>query len=673
MIRDQERYHTFSRRAVLLAAGKLTLFSGLAARMYYLQVIEADRYKMLAEDNRINMRLLAPPRGIISDRYGVEIATNQQNYQLIIVPERSPNIDKTLARIAGVIALDDHDRKRVRREIRRNRSFVPVTVRDNLDWREVAKIEVNTPDLPGILIEVGQTRRYPFGETAAHLLGYVGVVSERELTGDPLLKLPSFRVGKSGIEKFHDKRLRGRGGRSQVEVNATGRVIRELSRKEGKPGDEIRLTIDMGLQEFTHRRIGEESAAVTVMDVYSGDMLAMVSVPSFDPNAFNEGVSREYWRALMANTRAPLTNKVIAGQYAPGSTFKMMVALAALEAGIVGPDHEVFCKGYTELGNARFHCWKRRGHGYQDLNGAIQQSCDVYFYDLARRTGVNRIAAMAERFGLGARVGIDLPGEKPGLMPTREWKLAVMGKRWQGGETLVTGIGQGFVLTTPLQLAVMVARIANGGLAVTPHLLKAPPTAAAIGDRGDDMENAASLAKGLAHAKLPSLGVSKAALDVVRRGMFAVSNTPRGTAYRSRIREKRWLLAGKTGTSQVRRITLSERRRGIVKNANRPWIERDHALFVTYAPVDAPRYAVSVVVEHGGGGSKVAAPIARDVMREALRRAEQAEKAAHSEARARGNKTRGNKTRGRQASLSGGGADGAADGADGAAGGEGWR
>ncbi len=330
MIRDQDRYHTFSRRAVLLAAGKLTLFSGLAARMYYLQVIEADRYKMLAEDNRINMRLLAPLRGIISDRYGVEIATNQQNYQLIIVPERSPNIDKTLARIAGVIALDDHDRKRVRREIRRNRSFVPVTVRDNLDWREVAKIEVNTPDLPGILIEVGQTRRYPFGETAAHLLGYVGVVSERELTGDPLLKLPSFRVGKSGIEKFHDKRLRGRGGRSQVEVNATGRVIRELSRKEGKPGDEINLTIDMGLQEFTHRRIGEESAAVTVMDVYSGDMLAMVSVPSFDPNAFNEGVSREYWRALMANTRAPLTNKVIAGQYAPGSTFKMMVALAAL-------------------------------------------------------------------------------------------------------------------------------------------------------------------------------------------------------------------------------------------------------------------------------------------------------------------------------------------------------
>jgi len=621
VIRDQERYRTFSRRAVLVAGGKLTLLSALACRMYYLQVIEGERYRTLAEDNRINLRLLAPPRGTIFDRHGVEIATNQKNYRLVVVPERSPDIDQTLARVARFIALDEHDRKRVKKAIRRKRGFVPVIISENLDWREVAKIEVNTPDLPGVLIEVGQTRFYPFGAAAAHLLGYVGAVSERELTGDPLLELPSFRIGKNGVEKVRDKRLRGRGGRSAVEVNATGRVIREVSRNEGQPGDEIRLTIDMGLQEFTHKRIGNESAAVTVMDVRSGEVMALVSAPAFDPNAFNKGISRDYWRELIGNERAPLTNKAVTGQYSPGSTFKMMVALAALEAGLVGPDHSVFCRGFVRLGQGRFYCWKRHGHGHLDMVGALQQSCDVYFYDLARRVGVNRISAMAERFGLGARSGIGLPSEKPGLMPTREWKLAVMGKRWQGGETLVAGIGQGFVLATPLQLAVMAARIGNGGHAVKPRIFANPP------GKDPEASNVPSPGPG------PSIGVSDAALDVVRQGMFAVSNSPRGTAYRSRIREEHWRLAGKTGTSQVRRISLSERRTGILKNKQRPWKDRDHALFVAYAPVHEPRFAISVVIEHGGGGSTAAAPVARDVMRETLKRAEAAEKAVHREAK----------------------------------------
>lgn len=603
MIRDQDRYRTFSRRAVLLAGGNLALLSTLLGRMYYLQVVERDRYRVLAEDNRINMRLLAPSRGAILDRYGIEIANNRQNYQLILVPERSPDIERTLARIGAVIELDEADRERVKGETRRKRPFLPVTVREDLDWRDVARIEVNAPDLPGVLIEVGQTRRYPFGEAAAHLIGYVGAVSVRELTGEPLLELPSFKVGKNGIEKVFDEELRGRAGRSEVEVNAAGRVIRELSRKEGKQGSAVRLTLDIGLQEFAHRRIGAESAAVTVMDVENGDILALASAPAFDPSAFNLGISRDYWRELTADERAPLTNKAITGQYAPGSAFKMVVALAALEAGLAGPDHEVYCRGYVQLGKARFHCWKRHGHGRLDMVGAIQQSCDVYFYDLARRVGVDRIAAMARRFGLGRPTGISLPGEKPGLIPTRDWKLAVLGKRWQGGETLVTGIGQGFVLATPLQLALMTARIANGGKAVTPRIVL--PGASGTGEEAPPPK---------------ALGVSEAALDVVREGMYAVSNTPRGTAYRSRITEGGWRLAGKTGTSQVRRITLSERRRGILKNEERPWRERDHALFVAYAPADAPRYAISVVVEHGGGGAKAAAPIARDVLTEALRR-----------------------------------------------------
>lgn len=608
MIRDQDRFRLFSRRSVLLAGGKLALFSALAGRMYYLQVVESERYRTLAEDNRINLRLLAPQRGRILDRNGVAIATNQQNYRLIIVTERAPDVAETLERLARLIDLGEHDRRRVLREVRRQRGFVPITIRENLEWEEVARVEINAPDLPGVHIEVGQTRFYPFIDAAAHLIGYVGAVSAKEQTGDPLLDLPSFRVGKNGVEKIHDLRLRGRAGRSEVEVNAIGRVIRELSRREGQPGDEVRLSVDMAIQELAHKRLGEESGAVVVMDVHSGEVLALASTPGFDPNAFNKGISRDYWQQLMKNERAPLTNKAIAGQYAPGSTFKMVVALAALESGLVAPDHRTFCIGHVQLGNVRFHCWKKHGHGRLDMEGALQHSCDVFFYDVARRIGVDRISAMAKRLGLGRLLELDLPGEKPGVVPSRDWKRAVLNQPWHPGETLVAGIGQGFVLTTPLQLAVMTARIANGARAVTPRLTRAQPAVAAAGDEAE------------APKPFAELNIAPEHLDIVRRGMYAVSNDPRGTAFRARIREKGWELAGKTGTSQVRRITLAERETGVRKNEDLPWRERDHALFVAYAPAHAPKYAISVIVEHGGGGSAVAAPIARDVMRETLRR-----------------------------------------------------
>jgi penicillin-binding protein 2 len=623
MIRDQDRFRLFGRRAVLLAGGKLMLFSALAARMYYLQVVEAERYKTLADDNRINLRLLAPPRGRILDRNGVEIAANQKNYRLILVSERSPDVKGTLDRISKIIHLDDYDRRRVFKEIRRKRNFGPVTVRENLDWKDVAKIEVNAPDLPGVHIEVGQTRYYPWGEATAHLVGYVGAVSQKELTGDPLLGLPSFRVGKNGVEKIHDESLRGRAGRSEVEVNAVGHVIRELSRKEGQPGDELALTIDMGLQEFAHKRLGDNSASVAVMDIHNGDIMALASAPGFDPNAFNKGVSKDYWRELIGNNRAPLTNKAIAGQYAPGSTFKLIVGLAALEAGVIKPAHTTFCKGYVQLGNVRFHCWKKHGHGHLDLIGALQQSCDIYFYDIAKRVGVDRISAMAARFGMGKKLGIDVPGEKPGLMPSRGWKRAVLGKSWQLGETLVAGIGQGFVLSTPLQLAVMTARIANGGRAVVPRVAAAlSEVASKDGPDGSPLVGGVESEEPPKLSEFDDIGVSEESMDVIRQGMFAVSNSPRGTAYRARIKEDKWRLAGKTGTSQVKRISMAERERGVLKNKQRLWKDRDHALFVAYAPVDAPRFAISVVVEHGGGGSTAAAPIARDIMREALKRSD---------------------------------------------------
>ncbi len=611
MYRDLNRYKLFTRRALVVGGGQLALLTALGGRMYYLQVVDSARYRVLAEDNRINLRLLAPPRGRIVDRSGLVLAGNERNYRVVIIPEQTPDVEETLDKLDAIIPLSDDERRTILGKVERKRSFVPVNVRENLSWEQVARIEVNAPDLPGVMIDVSHNRHYPFGEAAAHMLGYVAAVSEKELTGDALLELPDFRIGKNGIEKAQDLKLRGKAGSSAVEVNAIGRVVRELSRRDGQPGDDVALTIDMGLQAFVHGRLaGMQSASAVVMDVHTGEVPAMTSTPSFDPNVFTNGVSAEEWRALTADARGPLINKAIAGQYAPGSTFKMMVALAALEAGIASPKHEVFCTGSVKLGNMRFHCWKKYGHGRVDMYKGIQQSCDVFFYDLARRTGVDRIAAMAGRFGLGRVLGVDLPGERPGLIPTRDWKLATLGEPWQLGETLVTGIGQGFVLTTPLQLAVMTARLVNGGRAVKPSLVRA------VGGQAGPAETPASPET----PAFPEIGVRKASLTFIRKVMAAVTNTRRGTAYRARIVEREMAMGGKTGTSQVRRITEGERDAGMLKNEEKPWRERDHALFVGYAPLHDPRYAAAVVVEHGGGGARVAAPVVRDILAETQRR-----------------------------------------------------
>jgi penicillin-binding protein 2 len=594
---SQDSAKTFTRRALLVGGAQGLLLSALAARMYYLQIVEADRYVTLAEDNRVNLRLIPPPRGRIVDRLGIPMALNEQNYRVVLVREQAREVEPILDALSQIIEMSEHDYRRILREVSRKRAFVPVTVQDYLTWEQVSRIEVNAPDLPGVSIEVGQTRHYPYNEALTHILGYVSAVSERELTGDPLLELPGFRIGKQGIEKQYDAALRGSAGNSHLEVNAVGRVIRELSRDEGTPGRDLVLTVDAELQTFVHKRLENElSASAVVMDIHNGDVLALASAPGFDPSIFNVGMSNETWQALINDPLAPLTNKAIAGQYAPGSTFKMMVALAAMESGI-GPDHREYCPGHMTLGNARFHCWKRQGHGWVDMVEGIKQSCDVYFYDIARKAGIDRIADVAKRFGLGAPTGVDLPGEQPGTIPTRDWKLATTGEPWQMGETLVSAIGQGFVLSTPLQLAVMTARLANGGKAVTPRLTRpAQETAEA--------------------AEPPSMNISPAMLRVLHHSMDLVVNHQRGTAHSARIDIDGKEMAGKTGTSQVRRISLAERAAGVYKNEDLPWRRRDHALFVAYAPVHAPRYCCAVVVDHGGSGSKAAAPIARDILLE---------------------------------------------------------
>ncbi len=597
----------------MASIGAAGLFGTVFWRLYGLQVEQAEEFGIQAEENRINVRLLVPQRGRILDRFGVELAANRQNFRVLLVPEDArnegvSNVEEALNLLAEIVELSDYRRRRALREAARNRPFVPITVKENLDWDEFARVNVNLPDLPGIVPDVGQTRFYPEGEHLAHIVGHVGRVTEEEQLGDrdPLLRLPDFRIGKLGVELQFDGRLRGSAGTSHVEVNAGGRVIRELQRTEGEPGDQVVLTIDEDLQRFAAAQFEGESGAAAVLDVRSGDILALVSEPGFDPNLFTFGISQDDWAALRDDELNPMVNKSVSGQYPPGSTFKMVVALAALEAGVMHPREEVFCSGHITLGDRDFHCWRREGHQVMNMRDGIKHSCDVYFYEVARRVGIDRIAAMAERLGFGHATGIQLPGERAGLVPTTGWKYAITGVRWQRGETLIAGIGQGFLLSTPLQLALMTARLGTGN-AVNPRLVRAT---------GADVEGVAADGP----PAQVSLDIDPAHLALVRDGMNAVVNELGGTATRSAVRGRGMSMAGKTGTAQVRNISREERESGVLENEELPRHLRDHALFVGFGPVTAPKYAVSVIVEHGSSGSRAAGPRAREIMRYALTR-----------------------------------------------------
>ena len=613
MKKDSKRTKLLTRRAVLLAGGEVALLGTLAARLYYLQVVQAQRYSLQADENRIDIRLLAPPRGRILDRFGVPLATNRPTNRVVLVAEQAGNIPKTLDAVGTLIPLSDADRRRVLHDIRSKPSFVPVVIRDDLSWDEMARIEVNALELPGVSIERGLTRYYPFDKATSHTVGYVGPATQKDLSsGDPLLELPDFLVGKTGIEKSYDLDLRGTAGTSEVEVNAYGRVVRELARDDGIPGQDIALGIDMELQALAMERCAAQgSASCVVLDAWTGEVLVMASAPGFDPGDFVSGLTPAAWHKLSTDPFHPLDNKAISGTYAPGSTFKPSVAIAGLESGVITPETEFFCPGYWRLGDHIFHCWER--HGHVKLNRAIRESCDVYFYHVAYLLGIDRIAAMAKRFGLGVKLGIDIPGEKGGLIPTRAWKQATYGVSWQPGDTVVCGIGQGYVSVTPLQLATYVARLVTGR-AVQPRIAR----------REGVMTRSSPLVKAVAKTFAP-MGLQQKNLDVVLQGMYGVVNELHGTGYEARIKDPSMAMGGKTGTAQVHNYTAAEREHGVLTGASIPWKERDDALFIAYAPVSAPRYVCSVVVEHGGKiggeGGAVAAPIAHDVLLEAQKRA----------------------------------------------------
>ena len=601
---DNDVSHTrLSRRAALLGGAQLLFIGGLAARMNHLQVDQADQFRLLAEENRISMRLIPPSRGEIFDRNGIQLAQNVPSYRIVMVREDADDIEASMDRLATLVEIDPETRSRVLAEVKRSAPFLPVTVLEDVSWEDVSRVSVNAPALPGITPEVGLTRVYPRGEDFAHIVGRVGRVSQADLDAlenpDQVLRIPRFQIGKINVEARQEDHLRGKAGTKQVEVNAAGRVMRELDRREGQSGADIQLTVDAKLQNYVQARLSGESAAVVIIDCENGDVVANCSAPSYDPNLFIGGISSKNYNPLLNSKYRPLVNKTVQGTYPPGSTFKMMVAMAALEEGLVGPSDTAYCPGHLRVAGRRFHCWKRAGHGWVDLENSLKRSCDVYYYDLAVKIGIEKNTAMANRFGLGIKHDLSLSSVAAGLTPTKQWKASAKGAGWVVGDTVNASIGQGFTLSSPMQLAIMSARIATGRT-VTPRLIKTI----------DGVEQPSGAGE--------SMGLNENNLRKIRKAMYEVVNNRRGTAYRSRIISENMRMAGKTGTSQVRNITAAERARGVSRNEDLPWERRDHALFVSFAPYEAPRFAISVLVEHGGGGSKAAAPIARDVMLQAL-------------------------------------------------------
>ena len=640
-VQQKENRRVIGRRTMVLATGMVLVTSFLSGRLYQLQVAQSNRYKRLSDRNQFDKRVVAPKRGRLVDRANRLLAGNAESYRLQITPLYAGNLKVALAQLGTIVELSDEVIAEVLQKASEQPSFRPILIRESLTQRELARLAIRSAYLPGVGFEKSLRRIYPQGALTAHVTGYVSPVTKGEIEEDrSLADLPDLATGKIGIEYAQETALRGRPGNERVEVNARGRPIRVFRDFEPRAGKDISLALDIGLQQYitgilrkgnsepvdmanpdvqraiaTNRELklhlasGEnmllrdsegritppESGAVVVMDVRTGEVVSMVSSPTYDPNIFTERLLIRDWRRLQEHPRNPLLNRVTAGAYAPGSTFKMVVALAALEAGIITENTRHFCNGSMEFGNRTFHCWFEDGHGSMNVVRALERSCDVYFYEVALKTGIQRIKKMALRLGLGFPTGIDIPGEKAGIIPSHEWKLATHGVVWTPGETVNAGIGQGYVLTTPMQLAVMIARLANGAFAVTPSLqvLREQPA-------------------------FEPLGISPAVMRIIRKGMLQVTHGSLGTARNYNLPSRFGGMAGKTGTVQVKRITKEQREAGITKNIERPWKERDHALFVGYAPVKNPRYAVSVVVEHGGSGSSMAAPIAQAALQRAL-------------------------------------------------------
>ena len=635
-----------TRRMFVLSAAKVIIFVGIIGRLFSLQISENKKYSFLADKNRLRAWKLPPKRGIFEDYFGNTIADNNQVFQLHVVPEEVEDFNYLMVRLKNIIKIENKEIRRIYKKKEKQLPWQTLIISENLSWEEFSKLNLFLHELPGAKPVFSVARQYPQAENFTHVLGYVAEASVQDINNYSFIKenhVPGLRVGKTGLEKALEKELIGTSGLQRYEVNAHGKKINQIDRVEGIQGKNFRTTIDQEVQNYVQKLLIGTSGSISVMDIYTGDMIAMGSSPSFDPNQFVHGIDSKEWNKINEDPMKPLINKSVSGLYSPGSTIKPLVALSALENHVITPQFVHKCEGKMELYDHKYHCWQKKGHGYMRLRNAIKQSCDIYFYEVARRLGVDRLSITAKKYGLGEKV---LSGyffeEKSGVIPSTKWKLKNIGKGWVLGETLLTGIGQGYILCTPLELCLMTAQMANGGFKIRPRIIDDGKVIYEdikssidnqlkkfeLGSKEEEEIITADVDLDLMKTEsvnLKPLFRNPENVKFVNEAMYAVSNEFMGTAYASRYEEKKYQYAGKTGTAQIKSITEEQRELEIdIKDI--PYEDRDHAVFIAFAPYENPRYAISVLIEHGGSGSKVAAPLAKKVIKLVIDRHELREK-----------------------------------------------
>ena len=578
-----------NRRSFLLLTGKFIFLSLIGSKLFSIQILNSKKYQTLSKKNQIDFEILYPLRGQILDRNDIILATNKNTYDLYLNPKQVINIEETLNKLSKYIDLDFTTKRKIIALNKKSNNSQNIKILKDINWKNLELIEAYKTQLPGLHLQIVPRRVYPYNAYLSHVLGYTNKPSEKDLDLPFIDKMPSLDIGKAGIEKILNEQLIGYPGKREIEVNAFGKEIREISKQKSVQGQNINISIDLKLQELVYDQLKKHKAgSIVVLDITSGEILSMISIPDYDPNLIIKKPNQKYWDNVLKNPLSPLTNRSIQGLYAPGSTFKMIVALAGLKKGVIDNKKTVFCEGKIEYGDRFYHCWKKKGHGKVNLTSAITESCDVFFYELAKNIGIDDIAKTAKEFGFGEVTNIALENEKKGIMPSKKWKKINLKQNWYAGETLNAGIGQGYTLSTPLQLAIMTARIASEGEKIEPTIFK------------DQILK-----------KFKKINLNKKHIEIIKNGMFKVVNEARGTAFKSRSNSYKY--SGKTGTSQVRKITMEERESEDFRKKEIEWKNRDHAIFVGYMPSENPKYAISVVVEHGGSGASTAAPIAKNI------------------------------------------------------------
>ena len=637
-----KKIQTINRRMFIVGAAKIIVFTGIIARLFSLQITENKKYLTLSDKNRLREWRLPPVRGEFLDYFGNIIAGNLKVYQLHVIPEEVEDFRYLMVRLKEILSLNNNEFKKIIQAKNKQKPLETLIISKNLTWEQFTKVNYFLHDLTGAKPVLSVSRNYPFDENYTHILGYVSEASEKDLLNNEIIKkrhVPGLKVGKTGLEKTFENELIGTNGVQRYEVNAYGKRISQLDHSEGLKGKTIKLTIDTEIQKLCSELLKNVAGSISVMDIYTGEILAMQSSPSFDPNLFLFGINQDDWELIRHNPLKPLVNKTLSGLYSPGSTFKPIVALSALENGIIDKNFKVNCKGKIEMYGQTYHCWKKKGHGVVNLKSAMKQSCDTYFYEITRKLGVDRLKETSAKFGLGEKVlNETFSIEKKGLIPDTKWKKNNLGKNWVIGETLITGIGQGYTQTTPLQLCQMTAQLANGGFKIYPKIIVDEKSKTAKDIKfimSENSKNASKENKGLKEAskllgfldkkKHEHLFKDPKNIKLIREAMFASTNEIRGTSYSSRIEDPKYQFAGKTGTSQVKRITKAARELDL-KTPEIPYNERDHALYIAFGPYKNPRYALSVVIEHGGSGSSTAAPIAKKLFKLIIDRHEIREK-----------------------------------------------